>query len=149
MDSKLRETICFFFGFFSVDSCSSVLWLWGIAISCLESLETLLLSALCSFPDTVHMQSARGCYEPTMQSHFSRLFCGAEWEGLKHLWGFSFEVSGEDSSGPWLRFDRDLSQNSLVETEFYVLNLSSACLRVSPQGPCQSHCGGSPWNAGD
>lgn len=46
---------------------------------------------------------------------------------------FPIEGSGEDSTGPWPVFERDPSQKSLVETEFYVILLSPTCMRVSPR----------------
>lgn len=51
---KLNFEKCplFYDGFFSRCFSSSVLWLWGIAVLCLGSPETLPLSSLCSFPDS-------------------------------------------------------------------------------------------------
>lgn len=71
MGTKLRETSPFF-DQFSLDSCSSVLWLWGVAILCLESLETL--SSFCSFPYIAQLIVSFDCYWPSIKSHFYRLF---------------------------------------------------------------------------
>ena len=50
----------FFRGLFSLVSCSSVLWLWGVAVLCLGSLETLPLSSLGSFPDIAQLVVSSG-----------------------------------------------------------------------------------------
>lgn len=60
MDTKLREMLPFFEQFLSLDSCSSVLWLWGITILCLESFEILPLSSFCSFPDIAQLIVSSG-----------------------------------------------------------------------------------------
>lgn len=45
----------------------------------------------------------------------------------------SLLLSVGNTTGPWPIFDRETSQNSLVETEFYVITLSPTSMRVSPR----------------
>lgn len=95
MDTKLREMpppLFFWWFLLSRLSCSSVLLLWGIAILCLKSLETLVLSSFCSFPDIAQLTVSSGLlFTLPKVPLFQVVFYDAGWEGLKHLsfshWG--------------------------------------------------------------
>lgn len=133
MDTKLREMPPLFDGFFSPLACSSVLRLWGFAILCLESLETLVLSPLRSFPDIAQFIVSPGLLLTLPKVPLFRLFSMMLDEMGWKVSLSPIEGSGEDSTGSWRILDRDFPQTSLVETEFYVITLSPICLRVSPE----------------
>lgn len=136
MDTKLREMPppFFFDGFFSLDSlaplfsCSGALlfYVWNL-------LRHLYCHPFAHFLTLLSLQSALGCCSPFPKSHFSRLFSMMLDERGWNVCLSPIEGSGEDSTGPWLVFDRDVSQNSLVQTEFDVIALSPTCMRVQPE----------------